>query len=144
MTESKTTTLLAAAAAGGAAFSFLASPMLIYADPSFELLSGLFLMTGLIFLTRIDPNESVWWSRSGYALVSIGAVAWATTLAFASLSNTAARAACMQLQRDMLSAHPTRTNAPEVFTAMGCKPQTDNAQPRAQSTAAGNAKPRVP
>jgi hypothetical protein len=31
---------------------------------------------------------------------------------------------CWRIEREMLSAHPRRTDLPDVFTALGCRPQT--------------------
>jgi hypothetical protein len=105
----------------------LSAPLIRYADPEALQIVG-FLIAGVIFcghaamtdrpsnFTRVMPIATI---------LAAASVAWiaSSMLNHASWASRANDARCMAIQNDMLSAHPRRTDSPDLYQALGCRPQ---------------------
>lgn len=75
-------------------------------------------------LTIAFETARKWLTFLKFAIPTVAAVSAAVTfLFFQSVSNEAANdRRCLAIQRDMLSSMPLRSDGPELFQALGCRP----------------------
>lgn len=79
------------------------------------------------------PLTLSWWQRMLALAVSIAAVLGASAACVSAYldwkgvtpSTTANERRCLAIQLDMLSARPRRADSPDLFQALGCRPQGD-------------------
>jgi hypothetical protein len=103
---------------------FTVSPLLRFADPTWLAVSGAILAIALIanyFIAFTDFREPWWtlicWITAGSMIQAVVA------LQHAGSSSRANDRRCLAIQRDMLSARPRRSDDPDLFQALGCRPQ---------------------
>jgi hypothetical protein len=103
---------------------FTVSPLLRFADPARFAISGGVLGLCLIatYMIAFSDFREPWWSFICYGTAAAALVAiW--TLYDAGDAARVNDRRCLAIQRDMLSAHPRRTDGPDLFQALGCRPQ---------------------
>ncbi len=103
---------------------FTVSPLLRFADPTRLAISGAILGLCLIatYMIAFSDFAEPWWSILSYGAAAVALVAFWTLYD----AGDAARAndrRCLAVQRDMLSARPRRADSPDLFQALGCRPQ---------------------
>jgi hypothetical protein len=85
------------------------------------------------FLTGSDV-----WHAGVAMLLSIASAGWGFTIASRAIDASAANDhRCLAIQHDMLSARPRRADSPDLFQALGCRPQGEGsvyALPRSRPT----------
>jgi hypothetical protein len=103
----------------------LAQPLIAFADPGWLGALGYVLATGvaLTYLALAVPRMPTIIAVVGGAITCAGALglAWAMIVASTKADRTAEL--CSRVQADMLSAHPSRTDAPAIFSALKCSAQ---------------------
>lgn len=104
--------------------AFAATPLLRFADPAVLWAGGYALATAVIVLVISQSliNQK-WLMRAGGALAGLGL---AILFYLGDTGMTASKAndkRCLAIQRDMLSAQPRRDDGPDLFQALGCRPQ---------------------
>jgi hypothetical protein len=116
--------LISGIIAAAATMSYFSLPILRYASPAFVLAFGLAVAVGvLVFVGENRTGGTLGWRLFSVlaVLVGIGGLLWhADTLLTASVSNDVR---CDAIQKDMLSAQPRRSDDPDLFQALGCRPQ---------------------
>lgn len=105
----------------------LSAPLIRYADPEALQIVG-FLIAGVIFCghaAMTDQPSNFTRALLIAALLAAASVAWvaADMLNHAARANRANDARCLAIQNDMLSAHPRRADSPDLYQALGCRPQ---------------------
>ncbi|MEG3089476.1 hypothetical protein [Sphingomonas sp. PB4P5] len=133
-------------AVGGSVLVFGLSPLLRFADPVQIWIAAIVIA---IVLTMNLAQEKARGQLGlvlsiqivGYAAVGI-AVWWASDWTASSGANDRR---CIAIQRDMLSAKPLRDDGPDLFQALGCRPQGEGSVYRepsyAELVAAGRISP---
>lgn len=118
---------LKAALLGAALMAFCLQPLVRFADAG-EFMSGGALiaasLTGFaIFTVREEDKYAIVWGTTA-ALMGLQGV-WILTAAVFAANNAAAQndVRCLAIQRDMLSAHRRIADGPDLFQALGCRPQ---------------------
>jgi hypothetical protein len=77
---------------------------------------------GLEAIYRLVPNRWLCGIACGL-LLGTTAHLWGKVLLPRTLSSAANERRCLAVQRDMLSAQPRRDDGPDLFQALGCRPQ---------------------
>lgn len=118
---------LKTAAVAAAILAFCIQPVLRFVD------ADLFMGGGAIFGAGLTGVVAAFYERGRVALVVWAVTAAAMMVVGGWLLGTAATQAgrnavdndarCLAIQRDMLSAHRRMQDAPDVFQALGCRPQ---------------------
>jgi hypothetical protein len=100
-------------------------PLIAYADPDWLATFGYVLATGIaltylgIAVQKIPAFVAV--IGGAIAFAAMLGLAWVMILAGTKADGTAEL--CSRVQADMLSPHPSRTDAPAIFAALKCSPQ---------------------
>jgi hypothetical protein len=108
-------------------FAFLSGSLMRFVDPN--LLAGIGTLLGLALTTFHSSTAfaSKLFYRVSIAIVTVAAVTAlfliCIVLEAASKSSEANDARCLAIQQDMLSARPRRSDGPDLFQALGCRPQ---------------------
>lgn len=114
----------AAVAVIAATFAFFVSPVLRFAPANSLQLAGLGVGVGAAGLWLAMNGD---WGKRWQLLYGVPALAsmvWMTTIVVgAGETSIANDARCLAIQRDMLSAHRRMADGPNVFQALGCRPQ---------------------
>jgi hypothetical protein len=116
--------LTGAIIAGAAAYAFLVSPVLRYADVDILAWTAPILGLGTAatwVAAHLRPPRIVFNLISGVAFASLTVLS--LTVLDARKSASANDRRCLAIQRDMLSAHPRKPDGPALFQAFGCRPQ---------------------
>lgn len=123
-TESETARFAAGIVAVALVAGYFAAPLLKYAEP------GSLYLTGGLFGVGVGS----WWALTGYEsptwqkviaglLILWGAISLLVMLGWAIETSRANDQRCLAIQRDMLSSMPFRSDGPDLFQALGCRPQ---------------------
>lgn len=103
---------------------FTVSPLLRFADSTWLAWAGCILAASLIanyVIAFADFKEPLW---TIVCFVTFGAVVQViVALGYAGEASTANDRRCQAIQIDMLSARPKRADGPDLFQALGCRPQ---------------------
>lgn len=111
-------------AAGAAVLAFSASPLMRYADPV-EIWTFGIALASMIIINLIEDEEAnsplgiVTTRIIGYGTICL-VVWWSSDWTSSAKANDRR---CVAIQRDMLSARPRRHDGPDLFQALGCRPQ---------------------
>jgi hypothetical protein len=102
---------------------FVGQPLLRYASPAYLWVAGFSLAIGAAIVTAEHTRRSVPWVLFGLVcgVASFFALAAISDEALTNAYNNDLR--CLAIQRDMLSAQPKRADGPDLFQALGCRPQ---------------------
>lgn len=110
-----------------AVLAFFSSAEIAAADPVRLASIGLFIAIAIAVDHHAATNPGDKYLRiwHGVTLVSFigGAFILQMTAREAEATLSANKARCLAIQRDMLSAHPRRSDGPDLFQALGCRPQ---------------------
>ena len=111
---------------GVVALLTLSGPLMRFTDPAFMSTIGMWTATAVTvahyWLVLIGVSDK-WKVRA--ALVPLVFVVFVILLAqrMASIDSRANDARCLAIQNDMLSARPRRSDGPDLFQALQCRPQ---------------------
>lgn len=111
---------------GAAVFAFFMQPLIKFIDSAHALPAALALSGGLILATTaILLNRDFLGILFGIAGMFLG-----TGLLLNEVDNASKLAnindqRCMIIEKDMVSSKPSRNDLPDLFTAFGCRPQTN-------------------
>jgi len=111
-------------AAGAAVLAFSASPLMRYADPV-EIWTFGIALASMIIINLIEDEEA----NSPLGIVTTRVVGYGTICLIVWWSSDWTSSAkandrrCLAIQGDMLSAQPRRADGPDLFQALGCRPQ---------------------
>ena len=118
------------------------------ADPIPLASAGLFLSIAVIIDHHANSTEPSRWTIVMMVASILLFCAGAGTINYAARhaeqSIRANQARCLAIQQDMLSAHPRRSDGPDLFQALGCQPRGEGgvaAPPTAMEKRAGHALP---
>ena len=104
--------------------AFAATPLVRFADPAALWAGGYALACGVTWVVVAPAMLSgKWMLRFGGAMAVTG---MALLFYLGDAGITASKAndkRCLAIQRDMLSAQPRREDGPDLFQALGCRPQ---------------------
>lgn len=111
---------------GGVVVAYFASPLLRYVDPATMLFAAMALSIGVVYwhdawsADKVTAKRKIWFGIAAFA-----ASAWAGAPEIRDAINDvrANDKRCAAVQMDMLSAHPRRADSPDLFQALGCRPQ---------------------
>lgn len=106
--------------------AFCVQPLLPLVEPIWFLNGGLALGLGCAFFLTSYGNDartmrSDW---SSGAIIIVGLVILTSVVTKAEARSEANKKRCILIERDMLSANPALANGPDIFQALGCRPQT--------------------
>lgn len=110
-----------------AVIAFCTQPLMRYVDPDWYLAGGTLLGASFlgfsVFISDDERWNSVFWGVVGTILALGGSGFLAVGTYRADMAAIANDQRCLEIQRDMLSANPRLPNGPDVFQALGCRPQ---------------------
>lgn len=117
--------------AGAALYAFVSQPILRFSSPKYLLFFAYCMTLCFMILWQTNDQPSTRrakvteWTKFGIAAVffAVGSAlaALATTEAIRDFDANDRR--CLALQADMLSAKPALAHGPDLFQALGCRPQ---------------------
>lgn len=114
-------------ALAAAVLAFCTQPLMRYVDPDWYLAGGTFVggsFLGLsLFIAEEERLRSIFWGVSGAIMACVGVFFLAVGAARADTASIANDQRCLTIQNDMLSAKPQRSDGPDLFQALGCRPQ---------------------
>lgn len=116
--------MLGTFAGGAAVAAFTAAPLLRYADPVELWFAGI-AIAGAIVISLVEDEQPHGWvgilltRLFGYGAI-VFAVWWVSDWTKSARANDRR---CLAIQRDMLSSMPLRSDDPDLFQALGCRPQ---------------------
>lgn len=114
----------AASVVGGAVLSVLAFPLVASGDRNLIFGSAICLSVGVAILVGEYHRgiNKVWAVLAfTFAVAGVGGLLWAANGALNNAMLNDRR--CFAIQHDMLSAQPRRNDGPDLFQALGCRPQ---------------------
>ena len=114
---------MTAAAVFAVLWAFFSTPLLRFADPIFLALCGTAIAVGAGVAWLKVGNHRPWEGVAGLVLTGVGIVGLGLLVHAAIRSSNANDSRCVELQNDMLSASPLRSDGPALFQALGCRPQ---------------------
>ena len=105
--------------------SFLAQPLMRFADPEGLTVGLPFVVLGIVlsYYRFVLSGGVKRYDLIGFLALFSGVVILSATWADALAISEQTDRVCAQLEEDMLSPKPRRANAPEVFSALQCRPQ---------------------
>lgn len=110
-----------------AVLAYFSAGEMAAADPIPLASAGLFLALAIIVDHHANTTEPSRWTivmMVASVLLFCGGAGIVNYVASqAEQSIHANQARCLAIQRDMLSAHPRRSDSPDLFQALGCRPQ---------------------
>lgn len=110
-----------------AVVAFCTQPLMRYVDPDWYLAGGTFLGASFLGFSVLISHEkrghAIFWGATGGILACAGIYFLAIGAARADKAAIANDQRCLTIQRDMLSAKPQRSDGPDLFQALGCRPQ---------------------
>jgi len=123
--------------------AFFLNPILPRFPPVYLLWTATLASTALIwFYEPWTHGRTLGWASIvlgvGFALIAF--VLFLIALAHVERDQAANDRRCLAVQRDMLSARPRRADGPDLFQALGCRPQGEGsvyAPPRVMTTPRG-------
>lgn len=129
----------------GAMVAWFSQPMLRFVDPDWLAGSATLLAAGSAAVYLDLANEG--WKKTTYlwmvmAIVGAGLLWWTWSQALGVTAMNDRR--CAVIERDMLSAQPIRSDGPDLFQALGCRPRVDVPVniPRLETPAPARAQPK--
>ncbi|WP_433910368.1 hypothetical protein [Sphingomonas yabuuchiae] len=112
-----------------AVIAFCMQPLMRYVDPDWYLAGGTFLGASFLgfslFISDEERLHSLLWGAAGAILALAGVYFLAVGAYRADMAAIANDQRCLTIQRDILSAKPRRSDGPDLFQALGCRPQGD-------------------
>jgi hypothetical protein len=120
--------LVASYAVAAALAAFTLQPLLRFADPAALAGSTLLMFAGFSqCLSAADESPKSWLRHTGFwigaAMLLAGAGLIISSLSRAQVDASANDTRCSIIQREMLLPVPKRPDLPDLFTALGCRPQ---------------------
>lgn len=116
-----------AAALGFALLAFCLQPVLRFVDADRLMGGGAMVAASLTGFVAAYNEKKLWgvivWGSSAVALLLLGGWLLATSTTRAGSNAVANDRRCLAIQSDMLSSHPRRSDGPDLFQALGCRPQ---------------------
>ena len=121
------TTWFRAAVLAAALLAFCTQPLMRFVDAD-RFLGGGALLAGsfcgfAMFISEPKAIMSIGYGVVAAILTLVGAYFLITGATQASAASVANDQRCLVIQRDMLSAKPRLSNGPDLFQALGCRPQ---------------------
>lgn len=106
--------------------AFCVQPLLPLVEPIWFLNGGLALGLGCaFFLTSYGNDARTMRSYWGSGIITIaGLVILTSVVTKAEARSEANQKRCILIEQDMLSKNPSLANGPDIFQALGCRPQT--------------------
>lgn len=109
-----------------AVWAYFSVPVLRFTNPDWLQVFGFMLGFGVVgWLLSGRIGQGPRWQVMMVLLAAIALFGLNRFMANASASSENNSARCAAIQRDMLSSHPRRSDGPNLFQALSCKPQGD-------------------
>jgi hypothetical protein len=115
--------MIKAIAIGAAICAYFIQPLLRFADADRLVGGSCLAAASIVWGLRAYHSRS--WAEGILAAGGAAFGFWllASALTTATTNSTLNDRRCLALQRDMLSARPRRADGPDLFAALGCRPQ---------------------